>query len=180
MEDTLIYSDIDIPVVALKKTTYKMGLLEIKLKPGTKTQVPFRVLKTLSERGDVKPDIDEIMNLTTLNKIQWKEEKSSELVKIEEGFYLKTRLFFEILKERIKEGDEKAEIIFRKAKILISDIVRRRISKIVRLAVANPRPSRELMEKMTREEKIFYTKICAEIDLWTNGLVNFTLGEKYE
>lgn len=177
LEDTILYSDIDIPIVALKKTTFKVGLLEIKLKPGTKAQVPFRILKKLYDRGDVKPDMDELMSLTILNKIQWMEKKSSEFMKIDEGFYLKAKLFFKILRERIKEGDEKSEIVFRKAKILISDIVRRRVSKIVRLAVANPQPSRELMEKMTIEEKIFYTKICSEIDKWTNGLVDFILGE---
>ncbi len=178
LEKTLLYANVDIPVIAVKKTTYKLGLLEIKLKPGIKTQVPYRVLKVLEERGEVQPDPDEVMSLSALSKIQWKEEKTSEIIPLDEGFYLKAKIFFQILRKRIKEGDERAEILFRKAKILLSDIVRRRISKIVSLAIANPSPSRELINKMTLEERIFYTKICYEINNWTSGIANFVLGDK--
>ncbi len=173
---TLFYGDIEVPVVALKEGSFKLGVLEIKLKPGSRAEVPYRILPELLEKKIVEVDADSLMKLQHLQKIRWMESKSKELSSLEEGFYLKTMIFFRYLKARIVEGED-YEYALRKAKVLFEDIVRIRLSKISQLAVADPTPSRELMERMTREERVFYTKLCGLLGEWERGLKEFVEGD---
>jgi len=174
---TLFYGDIEVPVVALKEGSFKLGLLEVKLKPGAKTEVPYRILPELLEKKIVEIDADSLMKLQRLQKIHWMESKSKELSNLEDGFYLKTMIFFRHLKSKIVRGED-YEYALRKAKVLFEDIVRIRLSKISQLAVADPTPSRELMERMTREEKVFYTRLCSLLGEWERGIKEFVEGEE--
>lgn len=169
LASTLFYGDINIPVVALKEGSYRVGLLEVKFKPGMKTEIPYRVLQRLLEKKIVEVDVESILELHPLKKIQWMESRTKELTKLDEGFYVKAKLYFSHLREKARR-DENAEIELAKAKVLFEDIVRLRLTKIARLAMADPTPSRDFMEKMTREERVFYAKLCHLISEWEKGL----------
>lgn len=179
MVRTLFYGDVEVPVVAVKEGSYRVGVLEIKFKPGVKTEVPYRVLGELLKEGAVRIDEDSLIGLQDLGKVMWMESKTQDLTKLEEGFYLKAMLYFKGLRRRVLEGDEEAERKYRKAKIVFEDIVRLRLTKISQLAVANPVPSRDLMSRMTREEKVFYARLCSLVGTWERGLKDFVeVGEE--
>ncbi len=172
-KETLLFSEIEIPVIATKNIKLSLGGLELSLKKGAKINLPVRVALPLLQNKTVEVNVDDLMKFSLLNKTRWREERTDDLQKLDEGFYYKTMLYFSFLHKQANEGDTNAETLLKKARILIQDILRTRMNKIVKLALANPVPSREIMVKMTREERFLYLRLCRELHDWFEGMVKF-------
>jgi len=77
---------------------------------------------------------------------------------------------------RSSELDPKLLKLYRGFKGLLVDIIKRRIYKIVNLALADPHPSRSLMKLMTKEERYFYVRICDILQMWEESLMRYVEG----
>lgn len=172
---TALFAEIEIPVEILRSKSIEISGLKLDLKKGSRVTLPLRLLVPLVKEGIIKLDEDRLYDFNTLNKIRWREERSEELQKLDKDFYLKSRLVLSLLEKRLRENAENYELLsrIRQVKVLLMDIVKRRIYKISKLAFASPEPSRDLMERMTREERIFYVKLCDLIKTWQESMSSF-------
>ncbi|RLE85805.1 MAG: hypothetical protein DRJ41_00435 [Thermoprotei archaeon] len=172
---TALFAELEIPVEVLKNKSIEISGLRLDLKKGSKVALPLRLLMPLIKEGIIKLDEGRLYDFNTLNKIRWREERSEELQRLEKDFYLKSRLVLSLLENRLKEDVENYELLskIKQIKVLLMDIVKRRGYKISRLAFASPEPSRDLMERMTREERMFYVKLCDLIKSWQESMSIF-------
>lgn len=174
---TVLYSDIDIPLIVKHDTSLKSALQLLRLRAGQKVKLPYPYALSLLREGAAEIDLEQLPSLSTIKKHTWAEEKSDDLQHLDEDFYIKLMLYIEDLKEKARKGDTAAEENYRKARIMVTDLVRLRTLKIAQLALKNPTPVREKMKNMTREEQIFYVNLCAQISSWMSSMSGMILGE---
>jgi len=179
---TLLTKDIEVPVLIKKKIPkLPLGML-IDLsgvKEGATLNLPLRIAEVLVEKGYAEIDTKRLFSVSEINKIRWKEEKTTDLQPLEEGFYVKVKCLLKKINEELmksEETDVKLVKLSRTVKGIVVDIIKRRIYKIVNLALANPYPSRNLMKLMTKEEKYFYVKTCDVLREWEETLIKHVEG----
>ncbi|RLE84983.1 MAG: hypothetical protein DRJ41_02100 [Thermoprotei archaeon] len=173
--DTVVFAELEVPVEVKSDKLVEIGGLKVELKRGAKLNLPLRLSHTLMREGIVKLDEGKLYSLNMLNKIRWREERSERLQKLEKDFYLKSRLTLSVLEEKARQGYDSYEprSSIKQFKITLMDIVKRRVYKIAKIALANPEPSRDLMEIMTREERVLYIKLCDLIKSWQESMKLF-------
>ncbi len=171
--NTLLLADVEVPVrvVADELAGIRYGALEYKLRRGLSIELPLRLAVPLWQKGEVELDVDKLPNFSELNKIRWKEERARELQRLERGFYVKVELLLARLKASAEDDGEKAQLL-RRSKAAIVDIIRARMKKIVELAVTNPRPEREIMRRMSVEERMLYVALCSILNDWYTFMVS--------
>mgnify|MGYP000097141196 CR=1 FL=1 len=171
--DTLLLADVEVPVkvIADELTGIRYGALEYKLRKGLSIELPLKLAVPLWQKGEVELDVNKLPDFSELNKIRWKEERARELQRLERGFYVKVELLLAYLKASAEDNREKEQVL-RRSKAAIVDIIRARMKKIVELAVANPKPEREIMKKMSVEERMLYVALCSVLNDWYTFMVS--------
>ncbi len=165
LEDTTVLADLEIPlrVRSDRIKSIRYGALELRLRSGLSLELPLKVAVPLLKEKIAEIDYSKLPSLQDLNKVRWKEERTEELQPLDEGFYVRARLYLASLRDK---DDYNTEVVFRRAKSTLVDIITIRMKKIVRYALASPQPQRELMSKMSHEERMFYIALCHLIDEW--------------
>ena len=166
-------ADAEIPVLikSSKIKSVKYGALEFRLKSGLSLELPLKVAVPLLREGMAEVDESKLPGFVELNKLRWKEERTEDLQPISSDFYIKARLYLDALRRR-SESDNRSEILLRKSKAVIIDIITSRMKKIVRYALSSLQPSRNLLENMSYEERILYIALCHLLEEWYRLMVN--------
>ncbi|RLF06196.1 MAG: hypothetical protein DRK00_02380 [Thermoprotei archaeon] len=168
---TVIVADATLPVTVLEdvKTVLPGRVGELTLKRGAKLELSLREALPLIRRGVLAIDEERLYSLQELNKVRWIESRDMQtLQKIDEYFYLKARLTLASLEKR-EPGGRRVSL----AKAALIDIIKLRLQKIVRSVMANPEPDRELMERMTWEERTLYVRLCELVRGWYESMIEF-------
>ncbi|RLE63761.1 MAG: hypothetical protein DRJ49_00445 [Thermoprotei archaeon] len=105
-----------------------------------------------------------------LKKLLWKEERTDELQAIPADFYTRLSSYIKIMKEN------KDEKMADRMECLAVDLLRRRLQKILGIVSTNPRASKELMDKMSFEEKVLYNTLCKTVAAWENYMSRYVGG----
>ena len=135
---------------------------------GKEYEVKFWVATELKNAGIARIRIDEEIDSTMLNKIQWKErvQTSQKVMLLPEFFYPKLRRFLaELGEQAIKKLEKRNE--YEKAKNLSDDITRMRLKKIVSLASSGKGDQTgPILRNLTEEEKYVYECLHKVISEW--------------
>ncbi len=135
---------------------------------GNEYEVYFWVAKELASAGMVHFREDEILDATKLYKAQWKEgvQIPGQISDLPPDFYPKLRRFLFDLKNQATQAQDSEKFHeCDRAKQLARDIVNSRLKKIVALA-AGPGQSDQVLNKLTKEEKLVYEQLVKIISEW--------------
>jgi hypothetical protein len=146
---------------------------------GKEYEVKFWVATELKNAGIAHIRMEEPLDLTMLNKIQWKErvQASQKLTSLPEAFYPKLRRCLEELNEEaIKKPEKRAD--YDKAKNLSDDITRMRLKKIVALASSGRDQAGQILRSLTKEEKYVYECLHKIISEWKTEILKPQGGDK--
>lgn len=171
LAQTIIVADATLPVTVLEdvKTMLPGRVGELTLKKGAKLELSLREALPLIRRGVVAVNAERLYSLQELNKVRWIESRDIQaLQKIDAYFYLKARFMLSSLGGG---GPESRKVSL--AKSILIDIIKLRLQKILRSVMANPEPDRELMERMTWEERVLYVRLCELVRSWYESMVEF-------
>ena len=121
---------------------------------------------------------DSKISAVDLRKLLLVETRTEKLQKVPDDFYFRISLALRELRDRY-EKERRAEIL-REIEVLKStalDILRQRTRKIVKLAVLEPEPRKELTSLMSFEERALYRGLCELLLSWENTIVKLLEGE---
>jgi len=159
----------------------KVEFLDFKaegIKKGSKINAPLSLALLLVKRGNALVDKSSLPTLSEINKLAWLETKSNELQRVTKDFYIKSSLLVWSLLEKPDNFENERRIRFLKA--LLMDIVKSRLQKIMKLALSNPVPSREIINALTFEEEALYLAMCDVIGSWLRYMKELIEGRAYE
>lgn len=105
-----------------------------------------------------------------LKKLLWKEERSDELQAIPVDFYARLSNKIRLMR---KSEDEK---VATHLECLSIDLLRRRIQKIMEIVSMNPRVSKEVISRMSFEERVLYNALCRTVATWENYMSRYVGG----
>ena len=133
---------------------------------GNDYEVYYWIAQELAEAGIVHFREDDLLNATTLHKIQWKErvQIAGQISELEEDFYPKLRRYLADMKAEIAKQPEKAQD-YEKARHLAMDIVNSRLKKIITLS-AGPIQTEPIRRRLTFEERFIYEQLGKMISEW--------------
>ena len=141
---------------------------------GNEYEVYFWVAKELASTGMAHFREDDILDATKLFKAQWKEgvQIPGQISELPADFYPKLRRFLKDLKEQATQTQESEKFQeCDRVKHLARDIVNSRMKKIVALA-AGPGQSDQVLNKLTKEERIVYEQLVKIISEWKAKILN--------
>lgn len=138
---------------------------------GTEAEVKYWVALELVRAGVAHFHKAELLSLTSLQKIQWKEtiQPGRQLSAIPENLYPKVRRYISELKRKSTKDASYANE-FSKALRLAQDIVNCRLRKIVGLA-ASPGQTEAVLQNLCREERILYNSLHTIISEWRSKIL---------
>ncbi len=168
--ETLLYSSIEVPLTIVREGKENIAGLELHLKPGMKLKLQYIYARELISRGLAQVDVESLPGVQALRKMCWNEEKSEGLLPLEEGFYVKLRLYVAHLRSEVERGNNTKEAELRLVRTAVSDLISLRLNKIVKLAVSSKHVDREKMKNMTFEEQVLYSQLCNVISSWTDSM----------
>ena len=156
-----VIAEVDSPEIKL--TGLSVGPFEAQ----KEYEVVYWVAKELARRGIVRFRDADMLDITKLSRIHWAEkvQKPRQLTQLPKDFYPKLRRFLEELKEKAANNPEKIRDYMR-ADGMFKDIVNRRLRKIVLLASSLGKTNQLVLNNLTEEEKILYSKIRGAIESW--------------
>jgi hypothetical protein len=146
---------------------------------GKEYEVKLWIATELKKAGIAHIRMEDPLDLTMLNKIQWKErvQASQRLTSLPEEFYPKLRRCLEELNEEaIKKPDKRAD--YDKAKNLSDDITRMRLKKIVALASSGRDQAGQILRSLTKEETYVYECLHKIINEWKTEILKPQGGDK--
>lgn len=149
-----------------------------KSKRGEKIKIPLSLALFLIKKNAVSLDESSLPTLSEINKIAWLEMKGNELQKVSKDFYVKSSLLVWSASKNPYDFESERRLRFIKA--LLMDIVKSRLQKIVKLALSNPVPSRDIIENLTLEEEVLYSTMCNIISSWLRYMRELVEGKIYE
>jgi hypothetical protein len=135
---------------------------------GNEYEIYYWVAKELASASMVHFREDEMLDGTRLNKVQWKEVSAipGQISELPNDFYPKLRRYLSDLKEQATQSQQSEKFQESdRAKHLARDIVNSRMKKIVALA-AGPGQSEQVLNKLSKEEKIVYEQLVKIISEW--------------
>ena len=149
------------------------GLSAGPFEEGNEYEVYYWIAQELAEAGIVHFREDDLLNATTLYKIQWKErvQIAGQISELAEDFYPKLRRYLADIKAEIAKNPEKAQE-YEKAKHLAWDIVNSRLKKIIALS-SGPAQTGQLQKKFTCEERFIYEQVGKIISEWKAQILDF-------
>ncbi len=171
LQRTLLTQDVQLPVAVLKdvKVTMHGGSGELVLRKGAKLELPLSDALPLLKKSFIALDSERLHSPQDINKVRWLESRELGTLQALNGdFYLKARLSIIDMEQR---GVDERKINLVKAALV--DIIRLRLQKIMKAVSASPEPSRDLLEKLTWEERALYTMLCGFVREWYRFMVEF-------
>jgi hypothetical protein len=140
---------------------------------GNDYEVYYWIAQELAAAGIVHFREDNLLTVTALYKIQWKErvQIAGQISELNEDFYPKLRRYLAGIKADIAKHPEKAQA-YEKAKHLAWDIVNSRLKKIIALS-SGPAQTGQIQKKLTCEERFIYEQIGKLIGEWKSQILNF-------
>ncbi len=135
---------------------------------GNEYEVYFWVAKELAKAAYVHFREDDMLDGTQLNRAQWKEASGipGQISVLSGEFYPKVRRYLSELKDQATQSQMSEKFQeYDRAKHVARDIVNLRLKKIVALA-AGPGQSEQVLNKLTKEEKIVYKQLVKIISKW--------------
>jgi len=166
----IVHSD----VTEVSFLDFKAGRIE----RGAKVETPLSLALLLMKEGIASLDEMSLPTLSEINKAAWLEMKSNELQKISKDFYVRSSLLVWTASEDSYDFESERRLRFIKA--LLMDIVKSRLQKIVKLALSNPVPSRDVINSLTLEEEVLYLTMCNMIGSWLRYMRELVEGKVYE
>ncbi len=146
----------------------------MKIQRGEELDLPRWQARKLREEGVLEIKESEIGS-EDIARIHFTEVHSRgaiQLAPLPARFYLKVREYIETLNKAIKENPSPSLFNDRaNTEKLLSDIVDRRLNKIVRLVVAGGDDS--VLDRMTPEEKILYQTLLNTIRSWREEIIGY-------
>lgn len=142
---------------------------------GTEIDLPRWIAYELASRNIVVVREEPEITIEDLSKYLFLETRSiktpSALQRIPRDFYPKLRSLIKKLKDKLgKEFNVQALEEYHKVERYSMEIVRSRLSKIV-AAVQSPRELRDVIEKMTPEERALYIFLRETINYWVERVI---------
>jgi hypothetical protein len=158
----------------IKLAGLTVGLFE----EGNDYEVQYWIARELVKSGIARFREGELLEATTIHKIQWKErvQTARQTSQLPEDFYPKVRRYLEELKKEIAKKPEKTRE-YEKARQLTQDIINSRLKKIVLLASA-PAQTERILGNFSSEERFLYEEIYALINEWKKQILHNGKGEK--
>ncbi len=149
------------------------GLSAGPFEEGNEYEIFYWIARELAKVGIIHFTEDNLLNVTNLYKIQWKErvQIAGQISELEEDFYPKLRRYLVDIKAEITRRPEKAQE-YQKTKHLAWDIVNSRLKKIIALA-SGPAQSGQLQRKLTGEERLLYQQLGGIISEWKAQILDF-------
>jgi len=135
---------------------------------GNEYEVYFWVGKELAKAAYVHFREDDMLDGTKLNRAQWKEASGipGQISVLPNEFYPKVRRYLKELKDQATQSQQSEKFQeYDRTKHVTRDIVNLRIKKIVALA-AGPGQSEQVLNKLTKEEKIVHHQLVKIISEW--------------
>ncbi|MEM2214362.1 MAG: hypothetical protein QXD66_02785 [Candidatus Nezhaarchaeales archaeon] len=127
------------------------------------------IARVLKEEGYVDIIDERSVDLSLISKIAWKEVRTDQLVPLEPTFYVKARKYLKILNEKAKVNPE-ALNEKRAVEVKLTDVVNCRVQKIVSLALTGTQPPREVLDRLTPEEKVLFNEVRRLISRWRQAI----------
>ena len=147
-----------------------VGLEAGPFEEGNEYEVHYWIAQELMRTGIARPREGELLDTSSLYKIQWKERVQStrQISKLPESFYPKLRRFLTQLSE---EAARKPEKIREQEKIrhLIQDVTNSRLKKTIVLASA-PAQTEQVLSSLADEERLLYDEIYKLVNEWRNAM----------
>ncbi len=144
--------------------------------PGDNVELPRYVADMLLKGNLAKVNTKKLPTSIELSKLLWIEERSEQLQKLDEDFLHRVKLYLKSLEQLARESTSVNPILLAQeaqhVKIKVLDLMKRRLVKIVKIALSNPNPRQEVLEKLTIEERMLYVKLCRELGSWLSFLEN--------
>ncbi len=168
VKEAYMEENVKVIVVADYDVDSYMGK-RIALRKGEEVELPRWIANALSEKGIVKLKTPYSVSVGDLSRYAFLESRSSHpssLQALPKNIYLEYREYISSLSKQLKENFN-PEIFeeLRKAENFMNEIVRYRLSKILRVALGRG-TMKEIVEKMTREELILFREISNIIEKW--------------
>jgi hypothetical protein len=140
---------------------------------GNDYEVYYWVAQELAGAGIVHFREDDLLKVTALYKIQWKErvQIAGQISELNEDFYPKLRRYLADIKAEIAKHPEKAQE-YEKTKHLAWDIVNSRLKKIIALS-SGPVQTGQIQKKLTCEERFIYEQLGRIINEWKAQIIDF-------
>ncbi len=138
---------------------------------GQEIEIPYWTARQLVQLGYARFREEDALNYNALSKIHWRETipASRQLPALHANFYCVLRRHLSDLHELSRQDQVKLRELER-TESLVRDIANCRIRKIVSLA-ASPTPTEELLQGLTREERVLYTLLNKTIEEWKSKLL---------
>jgi hypothetical protein len=140
---------------------------------GNEYEVYFWVAKELASAGMVHFREDDVLDVTKLFKMQWKEgvQIPGQISELPGDFYPKLRRFLRDLKDQATQTQQSEKFHeYDRVKHLARDIANSRLKKIIALAAA-PGQGGQVLKKLTNEEKLVYDQLVKIIAEWKNKIL---------
>jgi len=140
---------------------------------GNEYEVYFWVAKELTTLGMAHFREDDILDVTKLFKMQWKEgvQIPGQISELPGDFYPKLRRFLQDLKEQATQAQQSEKFHeYDRVKHLARDITNSRLKKIIALAAA-PGQGEQVLKKLTTEEKLIYDQLVKIIAEWKTKIL---------
>ena len=143
---------------------------------GNEYEVFFWVAKELADTGMVHFRGDDVLDLTGLFKIQWREgvQIPGQIAELPNDFYPKLRRYLAQLKEQATQPEKIND--YQKTQHLAKDVVNSRLRKIVALSTA-PGQSDQVLKRFSNEEKNLYEQLVKIISEWKTKILEVEGGK---
>jgi hypothetical protein len=161
------------------RTVANRNLAEIKLaglsvgpfEEGNEYEVRYWIAKELEKSGIAHFREEELLDVTKLFKIQWKEraQTAGQISRLSDDFYPKLRRHLAELKDQSVRAPEKMRE-YETFRSLSHDIVSSRLRKIVSLASA-PTHIEQMTKNLTGEERFLHNQLSHLIHDWRTQIL---------
>ena len=167
------FENVPVKIVASRNCP-EIELAGLKVGPfeeGREYDVRFWVAREMEKAGMGRFREEELLDAVKLHKIHWKERVQSvtQVSSLPENFYPKLRRYLVSLKEEAVKSAEKMRE-YEKTVKLSHDIIDVRLKKIVSLS-SSPAKTNQLLESLTREERILHDRLNKIISGWRYNIL---------
>jgi len=176
-----VFENLSVKIVA-NRNSPKIDLPGTKVGPfqeGKEYEVMYWVAMELKNAGIARIRMEDLLDLTMLNKIHWKErvQTSQKLTSLPKYFYPKLRRYLkELNKEAIKKSEKRID--YEKGKNLSDDITQMRLKKIISLASSGRDQTGQILQSLTKEERYVYNCLYKIIHEWKTEILKPQGGDR--
>jgi hypothetical protein len=168
------FENSSIKIVALRNVQkLKLERLDLDhIEEGKELEVKYWIASKLITSGYANFQNDSLMTLTALYKVHWREtklQKGRSVSSLPKYFYPHLRRYLNFLKDKtFTDATQSNE--YNNALRLAQDVVNCRLKKLVSLS-ASPSQTEDVLQKLSKEERILYQKLHSYISEWKSKIL---------